>query len=117
MACVLAFEVYLRRYVVRIEREADCLAIRTLATVHQRTLRIRDGSLGRERNDRSNLPGTPSVDNVWAALRVPGVWPPFILDLTPPAVLNRGALSAALARASRRAKAAKGRGDGRRERR
>jgi len=117
-ACFLAFEVYLRRYVVRIEREAEGLAITTLATVHQRTMRIHDGSLGAERNDRSYLVGTPSVNNNWIPLRVPGVWPPFIVDVTPPATLNHGALHSALTRATKRpAKAAKGRGDGRRERR
>lgn len=117
VACFLAFEVYLRRYVVEMKRDGDALAITTLATAHRRTVRIRDGSLGRERGDRSNLVGAPSVNNMWIPLRVPGMWPPFILDATPPAMLNRGALDAALRRASGSVKGPKGRGDGRRERR
>lgn len=117
LACFLAFEVYLRRYVLRIEREARGLAITTLATVHHARLVIRDGSLGRERNDRSSFIGAPTVNNSWIPLNLPGRWPPFIIDVTPPAKLHRGGLEAALRRASKPATSPKGRGDARGERR
>lgn len=117
LACFLGFEVYLRRYVVEVKRDGDALAITTLATVHHRTMRIRDGSLGREQNDRSSLIGAPTVNNNWIPLRVPGVWPPFLIDVTPPATLNRSGLDAALRRASKPVDGPKRRGDGRKERR
>jgi hypothetical protein len=107
IACVLAFEVYLRRYVVAIEREADGLAITTLATLHRRRLLIRAGMLGQERNDR--FVGRSVVDNNWSPLRLPGIWPPMVVDVTPPARLDRQALEAALRRLPQR-------GDGRKER-
>jgi hypothetical protein len=107
IACVLGFEVYLRRYVVAIVREADSLAITTLATVHRRRLLIKAGRLGQERND--TFSGRSIVDNNWSPLAIPGIWPPMIVDVTPPARLDRQALDAALRRLSQR-------GDGRKER-
>jgi hypothetical protein len=107
IACVLGFEVYLRRYVVAIMREPDGLAITTLATFHRRRLLIKAGRLGQERNDKFS--GRSVVDNNWSPLGIPGIWPPMIIDVTPPAKLDRQALQAAIRRLAQR-------GDGRKER-
>jgi hypothetical protein len=110
LACLVGIEVFLRRYVTAIDRAADGLSIETLATVHRRRVVVKGGSLGGARRDELWLPGTPSVNNQWTTISAPGLWMPLVVDVTPPAKLNRALMEAALRGKS-------GRGDGRKKRR
>ena len=90
LCAIIAFEVYLRLYVLRIDRELDTLVITTLATVHHRRLRLSVTalSLGQIRRERAPAALAPGYDTSWRALKVKGQTFPFIVDVTVPASLE-----------------------------
>lgn len=93
---LLAFEIYLRVYVIEISTEREAVRITALATFHHRV--IRPGAivgLGAERHERGSFGLSPSFNNRWLTLKLPGQWPPLIIDVTPPARLDRAALQRA----------------------
>ncbi|MDZ4761817.1 MAG: hypothetical protein SGJ21_12175 [Alphaproteobacteria bacterium] len=109
IALILAFEVYLRLYVLRIREEGGALEIVTLATLHHRTFRHDPGRydpggdvLGATRRERSRSLRAPSVNVWWTPLRLRGRRLPLIIDETPPAKLDRRRLEAALRERNRR---------------
>ncbi len=94
---VLAFELYLRAYVIEITAEDRALRITTLATLHNRILRPQSiTGLGADRHERGSFGLSPSFNNRWVTLKLPGQWPPLIIDETPPARLDRSALQRAV---------------------
>lgn len=90
LCAIIAFEVYLRLYVLRIDKDHDTLVITTLATVHHRRVRIpvTGLSLGQIRRERAPAALAPGYDNSWRALKVKGQTFPFIVDVTAPASLE-----------------------------
>jgi len=80
----VAFEFYLRLYVLRIEREGEVLLVTTLATVHHRRVRLDPGgtSLGETRRERAPAFLAPGYDNSWRGLKAKGHLFPFIVDTT-----------------------------------
>jgi hypothetical protein len=86
----LATEVFLSRYIIRITREGDALAVTTFLTLMHWTAHKprRSVNLGRLRKDELRTAAAPSVSNQWRTLNVEGHILPYILDLTPPAVLR-----------------------------
>lgn len=97
IATIIAFEFYLRAYVLRIVREVGVLEITTLATLHHRVVRFdpAEAALGETRHETSVGPA-PRVNAFWTPLRLPGRNFTFILDETPPARLDHAALRSAL---------------------
>jgi 4-amino-4-deoxy-L-arabinose transferase-like glycosyltransferase len=81
---VLAFEIYLRLYVLRIEREGDVFLVTTLATLHHRHLRLDRDSLSLGETQREQAPAflVPGYDNYWRGLKTKGHLLPFIIDTT-----------------------------------
>jgi len=85
MVCaVLALEVYLRLYVLRIERDGGVLLVTTLATLHHRRVRLEgiSTSLGETRRERAPAFLAPGYDNSWRGLKAKGHLLPFIVDTT-----------------------------------
>jgi hypothetical protein len=85
MVCaVLAFELYLRLYVLRIEREGGVLHVTTLATLHHRRVLLESGStsLGETRRERAGAFLAPGYGNSWRGLKAKGHLLPFIVDTT-----------------------------------
>ena len=91
LCAVVAFEIYLRLYVLRIEGERDTLVVTTLATVHHRSVRLPVAavSLGRKRREQAPPIRAPGYDNSWRGLRLEGQRFPFIVDVTEPTRLDR----------------------------
>ena len=86
LCAVLAFEVYLRLYVLRIEHEENVLLVTTLATIHHRCVRLDASttSLGETRRERAPAFAAPGYDNSWRGLQAKGQIFPFIVDSTKP---------------------------------
>lgn len=97
IATMIAFEFYLRAYVLRIVRKGDALEITTLATLHHRIVRFdpTEAELDDTRHEISVGPA-PRVNAFWTPLRLPGANFTFIIDETPPARLDHAALRSAL---------------------
>lgn len=91
VCAALAFEVYLRLYVLRIEREANVLLVTTLATFHHRCVRLDASttSLGETRRARAPAFAAPGYDNSWRGLQAKGQIFPFIVDTTQPTRIDR----------------------------
>jgi hypothetical protein len=87
LSAVVLFELYLRLYVLRIERDGDTLLVTTLATAHHRhvSLNLTAIEMGDARHEESGASLAPGYDNVWRSLKAKGQRLPFIIDLTPPA--------------------------------
>ena len=87
LSAAVLFELYLRLYVLRIEREGDALLVTTLATAHHRhvSLDLRATALGDVRHEEVGPGLAPGYDNLWRSLKAKGQRLPFIIDLTPPA--------------------------------
>jgi len=87
MVCaVLAFEIFLRLYVLRIERQGSVLFVTTFATLHHRHVRLDQDSLalGETRHEQASAFLTPGYDNYWRGLKPKGRLLPFIIDTTAP---------------------------------
>lgn len=84
IAATLAFEVFLRLYVLRIEREGGVLQVTTLATCHHRRTRLDTAatSLGETRREQAPAFLAPGYNNSWRALKAKGHLFPFIVDTT-----------------------------------
>lgn len=83
MVCaVVAFELYLRLYVLRIERRGSVLLVTTLATLHHRHVIVdpRSASLGETRREKAGPLLAPGYDNSWRGLKAKGHLLPFIID-------------------------------------
>ena len=84
LCAAVAFEIYLRLYVVRIEKESDTLLVTTLATLHHRRvwLPVAATSLGDTHHEQAPAFLAPGYDTSWRGLRVKGRMLPFIVDVT-----------------------------------
>lgn len=98
LGAAIAVEIYLRRYVVAIDRADDGAVFTTLTTFA--TMRRKRGRgeiryAGR-RHDQSNIPVAPSVDNHWVSLHTATGQFAYLVDVTPPAQIDDKALKQAL---------------------
>lgn len=86
LACVAAFEVYLRLYVLRIVRDDGALRITTLSTLHHRCVSVdaETASFSDERHEHAPPGLAPGHDNSWRGLRAKGHRFAFIVDTTQP---------------------------------
>jgi len=82
--CALGMEIYVRRYVVRIQQDGDDLRIETLSTlgVTRRVAPVGGVGLSAHQKDFFLAPATPLVDNDYLFLRIPGLNHSLIVDTT-----------------------------------
>jgi len=92
IGAMIGFVFYLRAYVVRITPGPDGWTITTLDALGETSFAFdpRTATLGETRHDF--MVARLIVDNQWATLRLPGRRIPLILDVTPPARLDRDAM-------------------------
>jgi len=73
--------VFNRRYLTRIERDEDKVALTTLGLLFRSTRVFRLSDFAGTGYHHGQMSGRISVNAPWMALRVAGVWPPFVVDL------------------------------------
>jgi hypothetical protein len=72
---------YSRRYLLRIERDADMVALTTLGMLHPNTRVFRVSDLSGAGYHQGRTPGPRGYNPHWMTLRVAGLRLPFIADL------------------------------------